>query len=403
MKKVLLSAFACDPTRGSEPGCGWNWAEGLAKKGLEVHCITRATSRAGVDTKTLPQNLKFSYVRLPFGMEKLYQSSQPAMYLYYVLWQWKAYKIAKALHKVNGFEVVHHVTWGSLQMGSFMYKLGIPLVFGPAGGGQMAPTAFREYFGEAWSSEENRKKVSRLLLRFNPACRTMAKKAAVVLASNEDTFRIARTNGASRISLSLDVGVPDWFFPKESAPKVLERDRLKLLWVGRLMPRKGLLLLLEVMKELKSYPGITLTIVGDGTMKEVLLETIENNALGDSVHWKGWVPFDEIGSVYAEHDAFLFTSLRESGGVQIVEAMAYGMPVVTLDLHGPGLIVDADRGFKCACDTPEIAIKNLKTAVIALYNNPELVGRLSTGAFKFAASQGWQKKIDTIVEQFYCS
>jgi glycosyltransferase involved in cell wall biosynthesis len=402
MKKVLLSAFACDPTRGSEPSCGWNWAEGLARKGFEVHCITRETSRAGIETQMLPPNLKFNYVRLPFGMENLYGASQPAMYLYYILWQWKAYKLAKALHKANGFDMTHHVTWGNLQLGSFMYKLGIPLVFGPAGGGQMAPAAFKEYFGEAWTSEQQRERVSRLLLRFNPACNTMLKKAAVVLASNEDTLRIAKSKGAGNISLALDVGVPDWFFPKQNAPKVLQESRLKLLWVGRFMPRKGLMLLLDVMKELKDYPGITLTVVGDGITKEAFLDRLKQYALEDTVHWKGRVPFSEVGSEYADHDVFLFTSLRESGGVQLVEAMAYGMPVVTLDLHGPGLIVDANRGFKCACGTPAIAIESLKAAILALYDSPDLVGRLSQGSYEFAASQGWQKRIDTTVSQFYC-
>lgn len=402
MKKVLLSAFACDPTEGSEPSYGWNWAVGLAKRGFEVHCITRETSRVGIGTKALPENLKFSYVRLPFGLERLYSASQFAQYLYYILWQWKAYTIAATLHKVNKFDLAHHITFGSLQMGSFMYKLGIPLVFGPAGGGQVAPVAFKEYFGDAWSTEEYRNRVSRLLLKFNPACKTMLRKGAAVLVANEDTLRVAEANGASKASLALDVGLPDWFFPEGAVRKIRQKDSLKLLWVGRLMPRKGVALLLDVMKELRSYPGITLTVVGDGVMKDSLLDTIERNSLEETVFLVGRVPFDEVRDYYLDHDAFVFTSLRESGGMQLVEAMAFGMPVVTLDLHGPGLIVDADRGIKCACSTPDIAIDRLKIAILELYNDPALVEKLSAGAVKFAASQAWDKKIDLIIDQYYC-
>lgn len=402
MKKVLLSAFACDPTEGSEPSYGWNWALGLAERGFEVHCITRQSSKAGIDTGPLPRNLKFNYVRLPFGMEKLYFASQPTQYLYILLWQWKAYKVAAALHKVHNFDMAHHITLGSLQIGSFMYRLGVPLVFGPAGGGQMAPEAFKRYFGDAWSVEENRNRVSRLLLKFNPACRQMLKRAAAVLLSNRDTLRAAESHGAANASLALDVGVADWFFPAENVIKVPQKDSLRLLWIGRLMPRKGIMLLLDVMKELKSYPGITLTVVGDGPMKDVFLDTIRKYGLEDTVLWKGRVPFGEVRGYYADHDAFLFSSLRESGGVQLVEAMAFGMPVVTLDLHGPGIIVDADRGIKCACSTPEIAIENLRVAILDLYNDPALVKRLSSGAFRFAANQVWDKKIDSIVDQYYC-
>ncbi len=402
MERILLSAFACDPTRGSERSNGWNWAEGLAKKGFEVHCLTREVSRTGIDTKTLPQNLKFSYIRLPFGMEKLYSVSEPAQYLYYILWQWKAYRVAAALHKVNKFDMTHHATWGNLKLGTFMHKLPIPLVFGPAGGGQTAPVAFKRYFGESgWSKEIKRNRASRLFLKFNPICRGMLKKAAVVLVTNEDTLRVAETNGASNARLALDVGVPEWLFPKEKVIKLPPNGRLRLLWVGRLIPLKGILLVLELMKELRDHPGITLTVVGDGVMRDEILETVKKYALEDTVFLKGWVPFEEMGGHYADHDAFLFTSLRDSSPVQLVEAMAFGMPVVTLDLHGQGLIVDEDRGFKCACSTPELAIRNLKSAVLDLYNNPALVGRLSEGSFRFAANLAWNRKIDATVDQFY--
>ena len=264
MTKVLLSAFACNPTDGSEPSYGWNWAVGLAERGFEVRCITRSTSKVGIGTKSLPDNLKFSYLHLPRGLEKLYSTSEIGQYLYYILWQWQAYKLAADMHKVDKFDIVHHITFGSLQMGSFMYKLDIPLVFGPVGGGQMAPVAFKKYFGDAWSIENYRNRMSRLLLKFNPACRNALRKAAVVLAANEDTLRLAESNGARNAFLTFDVGLPGWFFPETSLVKVPHEGRLKLLWVGRLMPRKGPLLLLDVMKELKDYPGITLTVVGDG-------------------------------------------------------------------------------------------------------------------------------------------
>ncbi|MFT3703310.1 MAG: glycosyltransferase [Agriterribacter sp.] len=401
MKKILLSAFACDPTKGSEPGNGWNWAMGLAKKGFDVHCVTRETSRVGIETKSLPQNLCFHYVRLPLGMEKLYFASQPTMYLYYILWQWSAYKKSTILHKREQFDIAHHVTWGSLQMGSFMYKLNIPFIFGPAGGGQIAPTAFKDYFGEFWSAEEKRESVTRIMLRYNPACKKMLEKASAVLVSNKDTLGMAERNGSRHASFTLDAALPDSFFPEKKIIKNPATNNLKLLWVGRFMPRKGILLLLDVMKTLKDHPGITLTVVGDGEMKTAFLDSIKKYALENTVFWKGKVAFEEVRGYYADHDVFFYTSLRDSCPAQLIEAMAFGMPVVTLDLHGQALIVDADRGFKCPCDTPEMAIQHLKKAILDLYNNPQLVQQLSEGAHNFATNQKWDKKINTIVDQFY--
>lgn len=401
MKRVLLSAFACDPMQGSEPSLGWNWAMGLAKMGFEVHCITRGTSKSGIKKRALPPNLIFHYVSLSPKLERLYGASESALYLYYLLWQWRAYQVAKKMQEDNRFNVVHHVTWGSLQMGSFMYKLDAPLIFGPAGGGQAAPAAFQAYFGEGWATEVKRAKASRILLAINPACRGMLKSASVVLASNEDTLQMAKSNGAREVGLALDPGLPRWFLPDENTIKKPEKGTLKLLWVGRFMARKGTLLLLDVMSKLRDHQGITLTLVGDGPTRDEFLAASKVYGLDKTVFWRGRVPFEEVRAYYADHDVFFFTSLRDSCPMQLVEAMAFGMPVVTLDLHGQGLIVDADRGIKCACSTPETAVRNLTSAILALYENPDLVERLSAGAFRFAADQVWETKIKSVVDRYY--
>ena len=105
---------------------------------------------------------------------KLYMAPGPAIYGVYLSWHLLAYRKAKKLHKQIGFDIAHHVSWGSIQMGSFFYKLDIPFIFGPAGGGQVAPIAFKAYFKDKWALEEKREKVSNLLVKYNPACKKSA-------------------------------------------------------------------------------------------------------------------------------------------------------------------------------------------------------------------------------------
>ena len=401
MKKLLLSAFACDPTKGSEPGYGWNWAVGLAGEGYEVHCITRDVAKETIEKTVKPYNVHFHYVVLPLGLERLYSASQPTMYLYYILWQWQAYKTARRLHKQEPFDLAHHVTWGSLQMGSFLYKLNIPLIFGPAGGGQRAPAAFKNYFGKHWHAEQKREAVTKWMLRFNPACRQMFKKANMLLAANTETLAMAKTNGALNTSMVLDVALPESFYPQRQILKAPSKDQLRLLWTGRFLPRKGILLLLDVMKALKEYPGITLTVVGDGEMKDAFLSKRVEYKLEKTVDWKGRVSYEAIRDYYASHDVFFYTSLRDSGSLQLVEAMAFGLPIVCLHLHGQAIIVDDTTGIRCKCDTPETAIENLKQAIIYLYNHPDKVKNMSEAAYNFAEQQKWQHKIGAIVNQYY--
>lgn len=399
--KILLSAFACDPKEGSEKGNGWNWAVGLSGEGYEVHCMTRVVAKKNILELAATSNITFHFIKLPFGLEKLYAKSQATMYLYYLLWQFKAYINAKKLCKTINFKLVHHVTWGSVQLGSFMYKLPIPFIFGPAGGGQTAPEAFKKYFTTGWVAEERRNKVSVFLLKFNPAAKKMYAVARAIWVSNPDTAQLIKINGGKKVMSTLDAALPDTFFPASFIPKKNNTNELKLLWVGRFMPRKGILLVLDVMNTLKHINGITLTVVGDGEQKEVFLGMIEKLGLGRTVFWKGSVPFEKVKEYYNTHEAFFFTSLRDSCPAQLIEAMAYGLPIITINLHGQSFIVNDDTGFRCKCDTSEQAITELHKSILELYNNPALLTQMSIAAHKFALQQSWSKKIKTIINECY--
>ncbi|MES1226685.1 MAG: glycosyltransferase family 4 protein, partial [Bacteroidota bacterium] len=130
-------------------------------------------------------------------------------------------------------------------------------------------------------------------------------------------------------------------------------------------------------------------------------ETLASYELGKTVDWKGAVPFTEVRNFYATHDAFFFASLRDSSPAQLIEAMAFGLPVVTINLHGQAMMISDETGIRCACDTPEIAIAELKKAILYLYNHPEKVNEMSSAAYKHASQQNWTNKINKITHQFY--
>ncbi|MFS4482695.1 glycosyltransferase family 4 protein [Hyunsoonleella sp. 2307UL5-6] len=401
-KSVVLSAYSCDPSKGSEPGNGYNWADQLAKYGHKVYCITTSKGKAAITRSNQNNpNLEMAYVDLPLGLDKIYFWTKLGMYSHYLIWQWLAYKHAKKLLKTRHFNLAHHVTWGSLQQGSFMYKLPIPFLFGPAGGGQKAPEAYKSYFKEHWQTELKREKISNLLLKVNPACKAMVKKAKVIFTSNQDTAVMAKKMGAKHVVPYLDAALPKTFFKDTTLTFEENRQELKLLWVGRFLPRKGILLVLDVMKALINHPNITLTVVGDGDMKDDFLDKRKAYNLEDKVNWVGRVPFEAVRSYYKSHDAFLFTSLRDSGGVQLIEAMAFGLPVITLNLHGQGLMINDDRGFTASVDTPDKTIKELSNFIENLQKDRKKLKRLSENAHNYALKQTLENKVKKISEKFY--
>ena len=141
--RILLSAFACSPRWGSEPGVGWNWAVELAKD-HDVTVLTHAYFRAhfeALPASQLPARLHIEYVAVdpPAGRfhEQLLNSQ-----LYYAWWQWFAYRHARQLLRTQSFDLVHHLTLGTFRYPIFLGLLGTPLAVGPLGGGERAPSRF---------------------------------------------------------------------------------------------------------------------------------------------------------------------------------------------------------------------------------------------------------------------
>jgi hypothetical protein len=90
--KLLISAYACDPYKGSEAGNGWNWAYLNAKRGNEVWCLTTIKSHASIQRKMsevkLP-NLHIIFVRVPKWVDFIYRYGH-LLYVSYLIWQFRA-------------------------------------------------------------------------------------------------------------------------------------------------------------------------------------------------------------------------------------------------------------------------------------------------------------------------
>jgi len=98
---------------------------------------------------------------------------------------------------------------------------------------------------------------------------------------------------------------------------------------------------------------------------------------------------------------FFFTSLRDSCPMQLLEAMAYSLPVVTLDLHGQADLVNETTGLKVAVRTPEQVTTDLARAIEWLYEHPAERLAMGLAGYAFAKSQAWDVKISRVIEQLY--
>jgi glycosyltransferase involved in cell wall biosynthesis len=394
--RILLSAYACRPNAGSEPGVGWNWATHLAARGIEVHVLVAKRNQepieAGLRANPIA-NLHFTYVPVPYEWVKKSEA------LHYVCWQVAALKAARELASKFEFHLAHHVTYASVHVPSQLWRLCIPVVFGPVGGGQTAPASMLTYFGAEKPGERLRSTLTKAL-RFSPLHRRWLRRMSFVLAANRDTLNMVRSVGCTESSLMCDTAIPTDYFAERPRNFEERGGALRLLWVGRMLTRKALPLALDALEQV--HNNVTLTIAGDGLDSQTVHQMVRDRNLQHRVFWKGSrLTWTELRTAYAEHDALLFTSLRDSFGSQLLEAMAMGLPIVTLDLHGAHDWVPDRASLKVPVGEPEETVRNLAEAIeqYALLS-PRQKNQMSTHAWDFAKTLSWSARAE-LVDKLY--
>lgn len=409
MKKVLLSAYACSPIRGSEPGNGWSWATTLAQSGFEVWCITNIEDQQATMDECNRLNLKnlhFVFVNISGRLDEyLLNTDSKTIYLHYYLWRQRASKVAKNLHDIHHFDVAHHVTFGSLQQGTFLWKLNdVKIVFGPVGGGQRALPQFKEYFGSSWKFEILRDVVSRVSLVFSSELGNTLRKADVVLVTNSDTQEMVRKTKLlkeDKLHFIIDNAVPKRMEQNVYVNRE-DKQKLRLLWVGRMLPRKGLKLVFHALSLVEKSVDYSLTIVGGGEQFHLVEDWIREYGLEVSrFNILGQVAFEQVIKSYQDADAFIFCSLRDSCPAQLNEAMAYGLPIITLDIHGSSLSVPENCGIKVKPLSAGQTANKIAEAIGKFHDNPEFRKSCSENAFQYAKQNTWKNKVSHVTERFY--
>jgi colanic acid/amylovoran biosynthesis glycosyltransferase len=144
----------------------------------------------------------------------------------------------------------------------------------------------------------------------------------------------------------------------------------RLLFVGRLANVKGLPILLQAVARLRaSYPGVKLTIAGDGPDRQRLLALAGELGILENVAFLGYQTQRQVRELLGQADAFVMASFAEGVPVVLMEAMAAGVPVVATRIAGiPELVEDGVSGFLVPPGDP----KALADKVDQLLRDPAL-------------------------------
>lgn len=376
--KVLMSAYACEPGRGSEPEVGWQWALQMAQV-HDVTVVTRTNNRPAIEAAlpTAPEpHPKFRYFDLPDWALRFKRRGWLPVAIYYLLWQ--AGVRRHLAGRLTEFDLIHHVTFNSFRQPGFWWCCGRPVVLGPLGGGQVCPWRMWLRFGR-WMLPEGLRSLSVLTTPLWPHLHLSWQAATRILVANRDTARRLPPWQQHKVRLLLETGI-------ESRQVLPPRPRadgwpVKFLWISRLERIKACALALEAFAHARhAEPRLSLSLVGDGPDAPHARAVAARLGLGEAVHWYGRLPRENIPAVLQEHDVFVFTSVRDTSGNVLLEAMAAGLPAVTLLHHGAAEIATDQTAIRTPPGGFRQTAVALGEAMLRLARSPELRARLGEAA-----------------------
>ena len=394
--RLCLSLYACEPNRGSEPGVGWAWALGMAKR-HETWVLTRGNNRevieAELDHLAVPENKRphFVWVDLPRWVQWLKKRRIVPVGLYYLLWQFAA---RRAWNRTGiRVDIIHHITFCSYVVPGVWWHRKEKVMIGPMGGAAICPfpllRAFRlwERPGE-WFHGLLRKR-----WWFAPLYVLGRRNAAAIMFTEHDLLR--RLGGSSALeTVLLDVAVPREL--EVPVPKGTWRKR-QFLWAGLLIGRKGCSIAIQSFAQaFAGHPDAPiLKICGDGPYRARLQKLTRRLFVSDHVVFTGKLPQNALWHEMRDSLALVFTSVRDTCGTVSVEALGNGTPAICFNHQGVAEIVDESCGILVEPRSYDEAVTDFAAAMRRLSDDPDLADRLGeAGRTRVLEHFTWDQKFD---------
>jgi len=408
--KVLMSAYACEPNKGSEPGVGWNWARQMSRW-HEVWVLTRANNRENIEKASLAgeqRHVHWVYYDLPRWV-RFWKKGSRGIQGYYYLWQLAAWRVGARLHREIGFDLFHHVTFGKYWVPNCLGFLPIRTILGPLGGGESTPAALVGTFSRRGCWFERKRNLMRRWAGLDPVLRATLRRAGIAVATTEESKKTIEALGASRVVVEAQCGVTDEELDFFARFPIRAEPPFRLISIGRLLHWKGFHLGLEAFARFnRACPESEYWVVSSGPEAGALKQLAADLRIAHRVTFWGRLP--ELADVYgklAQADVLVHPALHEAFGNVCLEALAAGRPVICLDAGGPSLQVTDQCGFKAPVVSREQALGSMADAMLLLYRNPDLRLRMGVAARERARTQfHWDHKaerMNALYEAAMCS
>lgn len=391
--KILISAYACEPNKGSEPGIGWNWALHLSKMGHSVTVITRKNNKIQIDKeikkKKLYKKIHFIYYDCSNFFLKIKNTIPGGIYLYYYLWQFSVYNFLKKNININEYHLIHHLTFGVFRLPSFLSNFNKPFIFGPVGGGEI----INKHLFWNLSINDKFKELLRIFsnyIFFNYDLNLIKclKKSKYIFTKNFETKKIIDNKFRIKTSVLLEIG-SNFFFKK----KLKKKKIFKILFLGRHIYWKGGELLIAAFnKSIQQNNNLQLSFVGNGPDKNKWIKLSKKLKLSSKIKFYNKISQKNLNKLFSKNDILILPSYHDSSSNVVLEALSHSVPVICLKIGGPPTIVDNKSGYSInlsKVNNFNDIVNLLSKKIILVSKNFKLYEKLSSGAYKRAQYFHW--------------
>ena len=354
--KVLIVSHEFPPIGGGGANACYYLSREFVKKGIDVTIVT--ANYQGLPVKEKVNGAKVYRVNSKKKHKDHRSFEEMADFIL------KAYNIIKKLARQEKYDLCQ-IFFG-IPSGPLGYllkkKYHIPYVI-RFGGGDIP--GFQERF--------------KIVYKFiGPFLKVIWKNADALVANSEGLQKMAYDFYKKKSVNIIPNGVDSEFFCPGEKEKA---DRFDILFVSRLIERKGLQYVLPQLKDIQNGTEKTvhLTVVGDGPFKSNLEQMAVDLNIQDMVSFEGGKTKEELIPYYQKADVFILPSEKEGMPNVVLEAMASGLPIIMTPCEGSKELVQGN-GKICNVD-------NFKNEIEKMLSNKELLIKYGRESRKMALEQ----------------
>ena len=405
-------AYAISPYRGSEYAVAWNYVAHMSK----YHRLTVVYGASGnhmgdvVEMEEYARshtmaNVRFIAVKPDKLARALNWPNRHDFFVYsfyyaYRRWHWQVYKQVLELLKTDHFDLVHYVGMIGYREPGYLWKLGLPYVWGSVSGANNAPRQLMKHMPLAGRAKLTFRSVANTIQFHTMHRLKKALEATDVLltatSENQQKFRQVHHKDSICLPENCITGTITLDESKFNNPA-----KYNIIVIGTLDARKSVGVFLEALAQVRNRDKLHVDIVGDGPLRAGLQGYAREHVLDGLITWHGQLPRAEAVKIFNRAHLHVITSVSEGNPTTIWEAMSYGVPTMSFDHCGMhDTICD-----KCGIRIPiakryDDCVSSIAHNIDVLLEYPERFYQLAKGTIECAKKYTWAKR-EIILNQLY--